>query len=70
MKVKEMRELSKEELVNRVDETRKGLVELRFQLALRKLENPAKLRTTRKELAQMLTILTEKESTDSKEATK
>lgn len=63
MKVKEMRELSKEELVNRVDETRKGLVELRFQLALRKLENPAKLRTTRKELAQMLTILTEKEST-------
>lgn len=64
MKVKEMRELSKEELVNRVDETRKGLVELRFQLALRKLENPAKLRTTRKELAQMLTILTEKESTE------
>jgi ribosomal protein L29 len=64
MKVKEMRELSKEELVNRVDETRKGLVEMRFQLALRKLENPAKLRTTRKELAQMLTILTEKESTE------
>ena len=61
MKVKEMRELSKDELASRVDETRKSLVEMRFQLALRKLENPAKLRTTRKELAQMLTVLTEKE---------
>ena len=62
MKVKEMRELSKEELAGRIDETRKGLVEMRFQLALRKLENPAKLRTTRKELAQMLKKKKKKEA--------
>lgn len=62
MKVKEMRELSKEELSGRIDETRKNLVEMRFQLAMRKLENPAKLRTTRRQLAQLLTIQTEKEA--------
>ncbi|MBX9940371.1 MAG: 50S ribosomal protein L29 [Candidatus Obscuribacterales bacterium] len=62
MKVKELRELSKEELTGRIDEARKSLVELRFQLAMRKLENPARIRTTKKELAQMLTIMTEKEA--------
>ncbi|MBN8659488.1 MAG: 50S ribosomal protein L29 [Candidatus Melainabacteria bacterium] len=62
MKVKELRELSKEELTGRIDEARKSLVELRFQLAMRKLENPARIRTTKRELAQMLTIMTEKEA--------
>lgn len=61
MRVKEMRELSAEELSLRIDETRKNIVELRFQLALRKLENPAKLRNTKKQLAQLLTIATEKQ---------
>lgn len=61
MRVKEMRELSPEELALRIDETRKNIVELRFQLALRKLENPAKLRLTKKQLAQLLTIQTEKQ---------
>jgi large subunit ribosomal protein L29 len=61
MRVKEMRELSSEELALRIDETRKNIVELRFQLALRKLENPAKLRLTKKQLAQLLTIQTEKQ---------
>ena len=62
MKVKEMRELSKEELVGRIDETRKSIVEMRFQMAMRQLENPAKLRVTRQQLAQLLTIQTEKEA--------
>ncbi len=61
MRVREMRELSSEELKARIDETRKNLVELRFQLALRKLESPARLRNTRKRLAQLLTIESEKE---------
>jgi len=60
MRVKEMRELSAEELNSRIDETRKTIVELRFQLALRKLESPAKLRLERKKLAQLLTVATEK----------
>lgn len=60
MRVKEMRELSPEELNARIDETRKTIVDLRFQLALRKLESPAKLRQERKKLAQLLTVATEK----------
>ena len=60
MRVKEMRELSAEELNGRIDETRKTIVDLRFQLALRKLESPAKLRSERKKLAQLLTVATEK----------
>ncbi|PWT96584.1 MAG: 50S ribosomal protein L29 [Candidatus Melainabacteria bacterium] len=63
MKVKEMRELQIEELKARIDETRKQIVEMRFQLAVRKLENPAKLRTARKTLAKLLTIQTEKQVT-------
>jgi ribosomal protein L29 len=55
-----MRELSPEELNARIDETRKTIVDLRFQLALRKLESPAKLRLERKKLAQLLTVATEK----------
>jgi large subunit ribosomal protein L29 len=60
VRVKEMRELSPEELNARIDETRKTIVDLRFQLALRKLESPAKLRQERKQLAQLLTVATEK----------
>ena len=60
MRVREMRELSGEELTAQVAETRKQMVELRFQLASRKLENPSKLRVTRKNLARLLTISAEK----------
>ena len=56
MKVKEMRELSNEDLTARIEETRRTIVDLRFQHALRKLESPAKLRTERKKLAQLLKI--------------
>ena len=61
MKVKEMRELSNEDLTTRIEETRRTIVDLRFQHALRKLESPAKLRTERKKLAQLLTVETEKQ---------
>jgi large subunit ribosomal protein L29 len=61
VKVKEMRELSNEDLTARIEETRKTIVDLRFQHALRKLESPAKLRTERKKLAQLLTVETEKQ---------
>lgn len=60
MKVKEIRELNNEEIISKIDDTRKSIVDLRFQLAMRKLESPAKLRTARKLLAQLLTIQNEK----------
>ncbi|SRR5579885_2787878 len=62
MKVDEMRELSEDEIKTQIADTRKELVDLRFQLALRKLESPARLKTSRKKLAQLLTIAGEKAS--------
>jgi len=60
MKVKEIRELPVEDLRNKIDDTRKQILEMRFQLATRKLESPAKIRTARKTLARLLTIQSQK----------
>lgn len=60
MRVREMRELSAEDISARIDETRKEIVELRFQLAARKLESPARLRQSRKRLSQLLTVQSER----------
>ena len=60
MRIREMRELTDEEISARLDESRKELLELRFQHALRKLENTAKLKLTRQRLARLMTIQCEK----------
>jgi large subunit ribosomal protein L29 len=62
MKVKEIRELQSEDVKTKIVDARKQIVELRFQLATRKLESPAKLRTAKKALARLLTIQTETEA--------
>jgi len=62
MRVKEIRELGQEDLKNKIDDTRKQIIEMRFQLATRKLESPAKLRTARKTLARLLTIRSQHEN--------
>ena len=62
MRVREIRELTADELTSRIDEARKELVELRFQHAMRKLENTAKLAHTRKRLSRLLTIAHEKQA--------
>lgn len=62
MRVREIRDLTAEEVDVKVDETRKEIVELRFQLHSRKLDNPAKLCLTRKRLARLLTIQAEKKA--------
>lgn len=56
MKVQDIRELSAEETQAHISDARKQIVELRFQLALRKLESPARLRSAKKLLARLLTI--------------
>jgi large subunit ribosomal protein L29 len=63
-----MRELNGEELKTKIDDTRKEIVKMRFDMAMRKLESPAKLRTAKKDLARLLTIATESEN--EKKATK
>jgi large subunit ribosomal protein L29 len=61
MKSKQLRELSNEELDKKMAETRKELFQLRFQTATGALENSARLRGAKREIARILTIKNERE---------
>ena len=63
MKAKEIRELSSEEIRQRIVDNRKEVQHLRFQNAVAGLENPASFRATRREIARLKTILREREQT-------
>ncbi len=61
MKPSEMRELTADELSKKIEAARKELFDLRFKKALHQLDNPAQLRTLRHQVAQLKTVLREKE---------
>ena len=56
MKAKELRALTDEELDEKLGESRKELFNLRFQSATGALENSARLRAAKREIARILTI--------------
>jgi large subunit ribosomal protein L29 len=60
MKPSEMREITAEELKQKEQDLRKELFNLRFQQATGEIENPMRIRAIKKEIARMLTIITEK----------
>lgn len=60
MKIKELRQLSLGELLEKEKELRKELFDLRFQRAAGKLENSAKIGQIRKEIARINMIGREK----------
>jgi large subunit ribosomal protein L29 len=58
----ELRELSVADLQQRLNEAQKSLTDMRFKKAVTgQLENPTRIRTTRREIARIQTILTEKQ---------
>jgi large subunit ribosomal protein L29 len=57
----ELRELTDEELVLRVREAKEELFNLRFQMATGQLDNNRRLRTVRRDIARIYTILHERE---------
>ncbi len=61
MKVNEIRELTTEEIIKKIDETKQELFNLRFQQATGALEKPSRLRELRKLVAKMKTIIRERE---------
>lgn len=61
MKARQLRDLSDEELARRLAETRQELFNLRFQAATGALENTARLRLAKREIARILTIRNERE---------
>ncbi len=62
MKARQLRELSDDELALRLRDTRRELFNLRFQHATGQLDNPHKLALTRREIARLLTMQSERES--------
>lgn len=61
MKANELRDLSDEELIERMRETRKQIFNLRFQHATGQLDNPRKLRLVRQDIARIMTVQGERE---------
>jgi large subunit ribosomal protein L29 len=53
--------MTDEELAEKMVETRKELFNLRFQSATGALENSARLRAAKREIARILTVKTERE---------
>ncbi len=62
MKVNEIRELSTEEINEKLVETKKELFNLRFQQATGNLEKPSRLRELRHTVARFKTVLKEREN--------
>ena len=60
MKVKEIRQLSNEEIEEKLKENKEELFNLRFQQATGTLEKPSRLRDLRHTVARMKTVLNER----------
>jgi large subunit ribosomal protein L29 len=60
MEIKELRELSNDELVARRRELRKEMFNLRLQQQTGALEKPSVIRISRREVARIETILTDR----------
>lgn len=60
MKASELREMSPDELVRKKDELRQALFNLRFQHGIGELENPQRMKQSRRDIARINTILRER----------
>ena len=60
MKAKELRDLKSEELIVKLNDFKSELFSLRFQLATGQLENTARIKMVKKDIARDKTILAER----------
>ena len=61
MKVNDIRKMSSSDLEKELVELKSVLFKLRFQLATNGLDNPMKIKNTKKDIAKIKTILRERE---------
>ncbi len=59
MKVSEIRALSPDEMQQKLKDLKHELFNLRFQHEVGQLENPSKMKDTKKDIARINTVLTE-----------
>jgi large subunit ribosomal protein L29 len=62
LRPRELRDLSDDELARKLAESRQELFNLRFQSATGALENSARLKLTKREIARILTVRNEREA--------
>lgn len=60
MEAKDLREMSAEDLVQKIATLREEITHLKLKRATSRLENPMKLKETKRDLARVETILREK----------
>lgn len=63
MKASELRELSVEELQEKLKSLKEELFNLRFQLAINQLENPMRIKAVKKDIARVQTVMTQRVQT-------
>jgi large subunit ribosomal protein L29 len=61
MKMHEIKEMKTEEIVQKMNDEEKNLVDLRFSHQLKQLTNTAKINMVKKDIARMKTVLHERE---------
>ena len=61
MKIQDIRELSAQELEDKVKNLKQELFNLRFQNATNLLDNPSRIVSVKKDIARVKTVLKEKE---------
>lgn len=59
MKMNDIRQLSREEVTQRLEDTREELLNLRFQKATNQLDNQVRVRLVRRDVARLTTVLNE-----------
>ncbi len=62
MELQEIRSLTIEELVLKEKELRKELFNLRYQVLSGRIENPQRIKSARREIARIKTVVCEKQS--------
>ena len=68
MKASEIRNLSVQELNEKLSDLKSELFNLRFQLAINQLDNPMRINAVKKDIARVKTIIRENELKDSANA--
>jgi len=68
MDLKELRQMTAEELSEKAKQLTQELFNLRFQLGTGRLENPMQIRKTKRTIARVKTVLREAEQGDQKSA--
>ena len=62
MKITEIKNMSEQDLETKLKDLKAELFNLRFQHSINQLDNPHKIRDTKKDIARVMTVLHEKKN--------